>query len=140
VILIVGATLVKRPNLQSMSFDDLIALRERISGMIASMASTVKRELQARIDQLDGLATSRSTGKRGTPAGSGRRPHALTGRKVPPKYRNPKNPSETWAGRGMMPLWMREQMKAGRKPEAFAIGKPERLKRAVKRGRRKKAG
>ncbi len=40
----------------------------------------------------------------------------------------------------MMPLWMREQIKAGRKPEAFAIGKPGRKKQAVKRGRRKKAG
>ena len=87
-------------RIESMQFDDLIALRERLSEAIASMASSIKRDLQAKIDRLDGL----TTGKRGRPAG---RPHALKGRKIPPKYRNPKNPSESWAGRGMMPLWMR---------------------------------
>ena len=25
---------------------------------------------------------------------------------VAPKYRDPKNPENTWAGRGRMPLWM----------------------------------
>ena len=25
---------------------------------------------------------------------------------VPPKYRDPKNPENTWTGRGRMPLWM----------------------------------
>jgi hypothetical protein len=72
---------MKRPKLESLSFDDLVALRERITGMIASMAATVKRDLQARIDQLDGL-TRRG---RGRPPG---RPHALLGRKISPKYRN----------------------------------------------------
>ena len=28
------------------------------------------------------------------------------GGKVAPKYRNPKNPAETWTGRGRMPRWM----------------------------------
>jgi DNA-binding protein H-NS len=40
---------------------------------------------------------------------------------VPPKYRNPKKRSETWAGRGAMPLWLRAQIKAGKKLEHFAI-------------------
>ena len=38
----------------------------------------------------------------------------------------------------MMPLWMREQIKAGRSAERFAIGKPGRPKRAIKRSKRKK--
>ena len=102
--------------------------------MIASMASTVKQELEARIAQLDRLSSG-GRRKRGRPPPG---PHALTGRKIAPKYRGPKG--ETWAGRGMMPLWMREHIKAGRKPEHFAIGKvAAKKKRAVKRGRRKKA-
>ncbi|KGQ20823.1 DNA-binding protein [Lysobacter dokdonensis DS-58] len=42
--------------------------------------------------------------------------------KVAPKYRNPQNPSETWAGRGQQPKWMATQIAAGRKLEDFLIG------------------
>jgi DNA-binding protein H-NS len=43
------------------------------------------------------------------------------GSKVPPKYRNPDNPTETWSGRGQHPRWMSTQIAAGRKPEDFLI-------------------
>jgi DNA-binding protein H-NS len=42
--------------------------------------------------------------------------------KVPPKYRNPENPAETWAGRGLKPLWLTAAIKAGKKLEDFSIG------------------
>ena len=45
----------------------------------------------------------------------------MKGRRVAPKYRTPKNRSETWAGRGAMPRWMAAQIKAGKKREDFAI-------------------
>ena len=45
----------------------------------------------------------------------------MKGRTVAPKYRNPKNRSETWAGRGAMPRWMAAEIKAGKKREDFAI-------------------
>ena len=35
----------------------------------------------------------------------------LKGRKVPPKYRNPKNRAETWAGRGATPRWLRAYLR-----------------------------
>ena len=41
--------------------------------------------------------------------------------KVAPKYRNPQNPSETWAGRGQQPKWMATQIAGGRKLEDFLI-------------------
>src|SRR5205085_7911707 len=34
--------------------------------------------------------------------------------KVPPKYRNPANPSETWAGRGQQPKWLAAETAKGR--------------------------
>ena len=42
--------------------------------------------------------------------------------KVAPKYRNPQNPSETWAGRGQQPKWMATQIAGGKKLEDFLIG------------------
>jgi DNA-binding protein H-NS len=45
----------------------------------------------------------------------------LKGRKVKPKYRNPNKKSETWTGRGRMPLWMVALVKKGKKAADFAI-------------------
>ena len=45
----------------------------------------------------------------------------LKGRKVPPKYRNPSNKSETWSGRGMKPRWLVAQLQKGKKQTDFKI-------------------
>jgi DNA-binding protein H-NS len=45
----------------------------------------------------------------------------LKGRKVKPKYRNPARRSETWTGRGRMPVWMADLVKKGKKPNDFLI-------------------
>jgi DNA-binding protein H-NS len=45
----------------------------------------------------------------------------LKGRKVKPKYRNPERRTETWTGRGRMPVWMAALVKKGKKPEDFLI-------------------
>lgn len=46
---------------------------------------------------------------------------APKGRKVLPKYRNPTDGTQTWTGRGRMPLWMADLMKKGEKRESFLI-------------------
>ncbi len=43
------------------------------------------------------------------------------GSKVAPKYRNPANPSQTWAARGKQPKWMVAEIAKGKKLEDFAI-------------------
>jgi DNA-binding protein H-NS len=41
---------------------------------------------------------------------------------VAPKYRDPKNPANTWTGRGRMPRWLAAATKGGRsKKEDFLI-------------------
>jgi DNA-binding protein H-NS len=64
-----------------------------------------------------------------------------TGRMGPvaPKYRNPENPAETWAGRGLKPRWLTAAIKGGRKLEDFLIpgaGKGSTAKPTKKAGRR----
>ena len=49
------------------------------------------------------------------------RPHPLKDRKLPPRYRNPKNRKETWAGRGHRPRWLVAALKGGKKLETFAV-------------------
>ena len=40
---------------------------------------------------------------------------------VAPKYRNPENPAETWAGRGLKPRWLAAAIKGGKKQDDFLI-------------------
>jgi len=41
--------------------------------------------------------------------------------KAAPKYRNPANPDETWAGRGRQPRWMTDLVAKGSSPQDFLI-------------------
>ncbi len=43
--------------------------------------------------------------------------------KVAPKYRNPDNPAETWAGRGQQPRWLANETAKGRSLEEFLIAR-----------------
>nr|WP_281179370.1 H-NS histone family protein [Curvibacter delicatus] len=50
--------------------------------------------------------------KPSTSKASRKKPSA-TGTKVPPKYRNPANPDQTWTGRGKAPHWAQSLQQAG---------------------------
>src|SRR5215475_14205405 len=102
-----------RFNLKSMSFDDLIELRHGVEEMISQKATSAKRELQAKLDELENLTGSAPVVKK--------RRGVLAGTKVAPKYRNPKNRTQTWSGRGRTPLWLQAMIKQGHKIDEFAI-------------------
>jgi DNA-binding protein H-NS len=106
-----------------MSFDDLVALRDNVIRIISTKAVSARRELEAKLAALDGLGLGLGIGAKRGPKPRGSK---LKGRKVPAKYRNPKNRTETWAGRGATPRWLRAYLKSGRKLEEFAIGRPGR--------------
>jgi len=111
-------------KLKSLSFDDLVALRDNVVRLISDKASSARRELEAKLAAIEGLGMGMGMG--GAKRGPKPRGSKLKGRKVPPKYRNPKNRAETWAGRGATPRWLRAYVKAGHKLEEFAIAKPGR--------------
>lgn len=50
-----------------------------------------------------------------------RRKRPRRGSKLPPKYRDPHNPQNTWAGRGKRPKWLQARLDTGAKIEDFAI-------------------
>ena len=59
-------------------------------------------------------ATTKTTKRKAAKTGT-------TGRKVPPKYRNPNNSAETWTGRGRSPLWFSGLIDAGKSREDLLI-------------------
>ena len=122
-----------RPSkLASMSVEALLQLRDDIGSVLSRKAGQLQTQLAA---LGDGGWISSAKKAVGRPRGS-----KMKGRKVAPKYRNPKNRSETWAGRGAMPRWMAAEIKKGKKREDFAIGKTAaKAKRApVKKAKRTK--
>jgi len=93
-----------KSDLASMSIDALLKLRDDISRVLNRKADQLKQQL-ARLGQSDWQRT------RGT--------SSLKGRRVPIKYRD--KSGNTWAGRGVQPVWLREKLKSGAKLEDFAV-------------------
>lgn len=101
-------------SLAKMSIEALIELRDNVTGMLSQKAIDLRKQLSS----LTGTDVGNGV-RRGRPPG---RTSALKGRKVAAKYRSKKNPKLTWAGRGAVPRWMREEMKARKlKKESFLI-------------------
>ena len=113
-------------NLKSMSVDKLVDLRKRVEAALGTKVTEARRALESKLAKLG----------RGFRRGGADAPG-----KVAPKYRNPDNPSETWAGRGLQPRWLAAALKSGKKLEHFAIAVPARaaLKKSPKKtGRARK--
>jgi DNA-binding protein H-NS len=74
-----------------------------------------------------------------TPANVKKMPHARRPYpQVLPKYRNPAEPSETWAGRGKQPRWLTAQLRSGKQLDDFRIKPPsDRARRRNSRTNRK---
>ena len=99
--------------LKSMSIEKLARLRDQIDEVLASKVIEQRRALESELSKL-----GRYSGGPGRAKGLGR--GGARGA-VAPKYRNPDNPSETWAGRGLKPRWLAAAIKEGKKIEDFAI-------------------
>ena len=93
-----------------MSVDELWQLHEVVAAELSRKIRAERLTLENRLRQLGGAIED--TGSR-----RARRPYP----KVLPKYRNPKNRGETWAGRGKQPLWLAAQLRSGKKLADFLI-------------------
>ena len=97
-------------DLKSMSLDQLWNLHERLVAELSRKIKAEKATLEYRLRTL-GVAENNK--------GADRKRRAYP--KVLPKYRNPKNRAETWAGRGKQPLWLTAQLRSGKRLDDFLI-------------------
>ena len=116
--------------LKSMSIAKLQELKAEVEAAISEKVGARRHELESELSKLTGYGGA----GRGRAAGRGGRRGA-----VAPKYRNPENPSETWAGRGLKPRWLTAAMKGGKKLEDFAIGGAAKGSGAKKERKKRKA-
>jgi DNA-binding protein H-NS len=103
--------------LKSLSVEKLTGLRHRVDAILSAKVADERRSLESSLAKLTRFEAGGSRGK--SAFGRGARG------KVAPKYRNPENPSETWAGRGLKPRWLSAAIKSGKKLEDFNIGGAE---------------
>jgi DNA-binding protein H-NS len=101
---------MKPHDFKSMSTDKLWALHAEITAVLTSRLSAEKRQLEQRLRQLQSDASEGNVRRE-------RRPYP----RVFPKFRNPDQPLETWAGRGKQPRWLTAQLRAGKKLDDFRI-------------------
>src|SRR3984893_6817412 len=116
-------------NLKSMSIDRLTSLRGRVEAALNAKVIEQRRTLESELGKLarfqGGTARSKSAFGRGARG------------KVAPKYRNPDNNNETWAGRGLKPRWLTAAIKSGKKVEEFVIEGAAKATRIVRKKNRK---
>jgi DNA-binding protein H-NS len=102
-------------NLQKMDATALAELLDAIDDQLAARLvklTTTAQQIEKTIGQkVKGQVTKGQVTKGQVTTGL-----AMKGQKLPPKFRDPKNPNNTWAGRGMRPKWMGK-----RNPEKFRI-------------------
>ncbi len=106
-------------GLEKLTYAELTELRLRIDRLMAQKQGSERNAVRDRISALakqhgfdvrelvDGRRKGKGKGKRGV---------------VAIKYRDPKNPQNTWTGRGRTPRWMVAALKGGKaKKEDFLI-------------------
>lgn len=116
---------MKLPDLKKFSVDDLLVLRDRVNAVLESRVDREQRDLEMRLKRLSHfkIATGKKS-KNETAATAKKTEKKMRGRrrrKVAAKYRNPDKPSETWAGRGLQPRWLKAALASGRRIEEFRI-------------------
>lgn len=123
-----GGMQVKLGNLDlnSLSIDELWTLHEEVDAVLSEKILAEKRGLEERLAKLNRASAKKAAM---TGAGSKTSQRRALRRKYPPvlpKYQNPNDRSETWAGRGKQPRWLVSQLKAGKKISDFLISRAER--------------
>src|SRR5262249_3181645 len=91
-----------RTELDRMNSDDLWSLHVEVSQLLQERIQREKQQLEERLKLLKAPV-------------SARRPYPP----VTPKYCNPDQPSETWAGRGRKPRWLVAQLRSGKRIDDF---------------------
>jgi|SRR6516225_2985989 DNA-binding protein H-NS len=107
--------MVKKNGLAKMSVAALVDLRRQIDRLLAEKQGAQRTALRQRMSALAkkhgydvrDIVAGRRMGKPGGAAA---------------KYRDPRNPDNTWSGRGRPPRWMAAALKGGKaKKEDFLI-------------------
>ena len=95
-------------NLAKMEVGQLRGYIDDLEGLLARKVQQQKEIFEGRLAELQGYVSSKAATAVRTVM---RVPRTGKRAKATPKYQSRKKPSVKWSGRGMLPIWMREEMK-----------------------------
>jgi DNA-binding protein H-NS len=105
---IIGDASISAKDPARMSVDELWTFYQKVGEMLAEKITSELQRLQRRLALLE-------------PEISREANRGAAGPTAPPKYRNPEQPEETWAGRGRQPRWLKTQLGLGKRLEDLII-------------------
>lgn len=112
-----GSEFVDMANLDRMSIKELRELGQKVEALIETKT---KEEKIALVEKMRGMAAEMGLSLDDVLAGTNskgrKRKTGALGRSSVVRYRDPKNPENTWSGRGRRPIWMGKSDK-----EQFAV-------------------
>jgi DNA-binding protein H-NS len=103
----------------NMEVSQLRSLINDLEGLLTKKVQQQREILEGHLAELQGYVSSKAAGVVRTVM---RVPRTGKRAKAAPKYQSKKNPVMKWSGRGMTPVWMREEMKGTKlKKDDFLI-------------------
>ena len=102
-------------GLAKMSYAELAQLRYQVDAAMTAAREAEKKALKQEMEALAAKAGLSLYDVIGNPKG------VRKAQKVAIKYRNPKDVSQTWTGRGRQPLWLAAALKSGKKLDSFRV-------------------
>jgi DNA-binding protein H-NS len=101
-------------ELANLSIEELIRLGAEVDRLIRQRIASEKQSALATLDMLKRYESGNWKKKGTEPAAKKHRA------KPAPRYRDPLT-GQTWTGRGMLPRWLKNAIKAGKNKEDFKI-------------------
>jgi DNA-binding protein H-NS len=106
--------MAKITGIEKASYKELVEARDAIEAALAKRKEEERAEVKRKIAEI-----ASDSGFEVTELFGGRRVPKRTASGA--KYRNPKDASQTWTGRGRKPNWLVEALKQGAKLESFEL-------------------
>lgn len=115
--------MAKNINLDNLGLDELLALREKIDTRLKKLVAIEINALEKRMAELSKYSDKPApipanrpvTGSKGS-----KKPSKRKGKKAPAKFRDPKT-GNSWSGRGLTPVWLRDYESNGGKRADLAV-------------------
>ncbi len=98
-----------------------LSKRKPLASVRNKLTQLAKHEGYTIAELFGSAATSSAPATKSVPGKARKTTKGKSTGKVPPKYRNPDNATETWAGRGQQPRWLAAEVAKGRRVEDYLI-------------------
>src|SRR4051812_16548556 len=101
---------IENLDLERLGDQELQAMMQRFKDVLNSRFTTRTQEFRELAREMGFAVTLTKIGKETARRGTRQAQEEDRRRGVRPKYRNPDNPAETWAGRGRKPKWVQDRL------------------------------